>query len=614
MSHHLDADLWERTPLSEPPAPWTVEDDAPPTTPCAPGDDECEGVRRVEALALLFRSSHAEEWCRTTTIADLQALRLAASTADDDHRRAARAACIEVALRHMRPRGQPSECEQLGVGSVVFDWPALGSHEWEAERFCDSNAAITYYELGYCPTMTAGSICGVPQGQALAVATEGGVYVVSYDPEPAPGAFTTHAGPVAVGGSGIPTAIVPSAGRRAYVATSDGLLSGLQFPSAAGEEIVRMDLNGDEPGTDASVGAVRGLDVVSAHGHEWLLAIDGSSDTLRSFDLGTSEEPTFEACRSVDVGRTAANEDAWDVVAIDTHGLAVVSLNGPRTTPSDTLAIVDLAQLLSCEDEPIGVAHVYQFGGGVGLGAMALSADGEHLAITARRRARCPDRVRVSATGASEDVTVACDDVFVVRVSSLAGIAPGALVTLSSLPAGTQVPFGARTTLPTRPGSNPMAVAFAPRGSRLAYASMLGMEDWPRYRQLGPHSTLAIGDTAAVIGTVATRARHWSYNAALEGQIVGESLTYTPDGLAILVGTRDRLFAVPTDDAFWADRSADPELTLHLAGSLFGGWYGGCMSSGPCAAGVCPEVCPTGSDGLTSDIELGSAIRAMTWL
>ncbi|AKJ01197.1 Hypothetical protein AA314_02823 [Archangium gephyra] len=544
-------------PHADPPLPWGNADE-----PSKLGSGTPE-----QYLASTFHRAHAPFWCSRFTVPKLLELRERVSTATTEAARStACGVCVEVTSRHMRVAGQPALCELVRPGS-----------------------ATVVSEEGNDPHSAAEDLCGCDLN--LGVLSNDGFRVLSENLST--GDVSVRHGPVEVGR--IPRDATVATRGRVFLTNSDGQVVGLRVSSTGLQE---LDLDPATSATRAYVGSdVRAIAFTEQKGHDWLFVVDGATDTLHTFDLGTEHDERFKVCSVLDVGRDVVRaEGAWDIAVTADGTRGFVSLRGPLNNPGDAIALVDLMEATTCMGPYRPITHVSGFGGGSGLGALALSPDETLLAVAGRRRAMCLDRVYTNAAGTSvEDVQVGCDDVWVLRVSQLAA---------GPLPSSALYTFGARNTLPTRPASYPYAVAWHPSGAKLAFANFSGPPDtWPRYAPLSPGGTVSLGSISPA---------YWSYNVALDGNVIGETAEFSQDGSRLYVGTgAGTLFVMPGPGEFWDDREADPETYLHAVSALFGSWYGGCFYDGPCPGGRCPANCPRGAELQVKKFPVGSPIRKL---
>ncbi|MCA9489045.1 MAG: hypothetical protein KC621_03965 [Myxococcales bacterium] len=124
---------FRKTPVSsyvDPALPWST----------AATDD------RQRPLTRLFHRAHADDWCRTTTLADLEALREGALGQDEVGCKT----CVEFARRHVRP-GEPGEdtydpepvCALLNPNAaLVYQAGATGDSTALAEQWCGCPADV----------------------------------------------------------------------------------------------------------------------------------------------------------------------------------------------------------------------------------------------------------------------------------------------------------------------------------------------------------------------------------------------------------------------------------------------------------------------------------------
>ncbi len=285
----------------------------------------------------------------------------------------------------------------------------------------------------------------------------------------------------------------------------------------------------------------------------------------------------YPICKRFDVGSDPGkNEDAWDVVVTPDQKKAYVSFRGGISSLGDTIAVLDLAKATDCAATGGEVSKRLKgiFGAKAGIGAMALDPAAKRLAVTARRSGTCTATVRTARFGSTTvEMAVGCDSVILLDTA-----------TDTVLPVATSTGY-----FPSLPAHFPYAVAWLPDGSKLAYAMFQGPDPWPQYAgvaSVGAGGAVRLGDPAGGA----------SYNVAVKGIVVGESLLATADWLYVGTTSGD-VTALPTTSAFWNDAKADPEISLH--GSA---WYGGCHDG---AGGVPnPTACPTA-------LNLGSPIRMM---
>ena len=552
---------------ADPPLPW-----GDPQQPQALVNDSPEQV-----LASTFHRAHAPLWCARTDAAELTAFQDRARTAPPAARPDACRVCTEVVARHVRPGvGAKSLCEVLQPGSVVI------AGDGDATRVAESR-------------------CGC--ADTVAAIADDGLHFVRVEPT---GAITAGNGPYP---TGTLTRDATSASRnRIFVTTGQGDIVGFRWAGVAAPAAVELDLTPTDPATTRFRigGDPRGVAFVQSLGKDWLLVVDNASDLLRVYDLGDENLEKFQLCSTVDVGRDPARvEGTWDLVVKADGSRAWLSIRGGIATPGDAIAMIDLLGLFTCDGQNPPVSHVTTFGGGQGLGAMALSPDQQYLAVAARLRNLCLDRVFTTPIGdVIVDTQVGCDLVYVLRVAQLL---PG------PLNAAAPVSFGLRTSLPTRPVSYPYAVAWRPDGSAVAYGSFLGLSPWPLYANMNATGAIALGTLAAPSFPSPSGPLHWSYNAPVGGSIAGETVEFTRDGGSIVAGALDgKLYtfpASPTHD-FWQNRDSDPETQLH-AGAILRSWYGGCRTNGACPGGFCPLNCPAGAADAVKVLVVGSPVRKL---
>ena len=553
-------------PMADPPLPW-----GDPAMPAALVDDSPEQV-----LASTFHRAHAPLWCARTDAAELTALQDRTRTAPAASKAALCQVCTEVVARHVRPDADgKSLCEVLSPGSPVL----TGDGE---------------------PTRVAEARCGC--ADTFAVIADSGLRFVRADGTT--GGLTEVGGPAPTGS--LVRDAVAATRNRIFVTNGQGDLVGLRWDGTAMPSATELDLTpADATTTRFHLGGdPRGVAFVQSLGKDWLLVVDGASDLLRVYELGDENVERFELCSTVDVGRDATRiEGAWDLVTAADGSKGYVSFRGPLNTPGDAIAMFDLLPLFTCDGQNPMVSHVTTFGGGQGIGPMALSPDGELLAVGARLRTTCLDRVYTNTTGTQIDAQVGCDLVYVLRVDQLAA---------GPLAAGAIVNFGARNSFPTRPLSYPYAVAWRPDGSEVAYGSFLGLSPWPLYSDMGAQGGVALGTIGAPAFPSPQGQLHWSYNAPLGGSVAGETVEFTADGRFVIAAAMDgKVYsfpAAPTAD-FWQNREADPETIIH-AGLILRSWYGGCRVAGTCPGGWCPRNCPTGAADVPT-LTIGSPIRKL---
>lgn len=551
---------------ADPPLPW-----GDPAMPAALADDSPEQV-----LASTFHRAHAPLWCARTDDAELTALETRARNAAPAAKPELCKACVEVVSRHVRPAAdEPSLCQVLQPGSAVV--PTLGD-----------------------PSGVAEDVCGC--ADTFATIADSGLRFVRVDDTGAPASV---GGPFPAGS--LVRDAVGGTRRRIFVTNGQGDLVGFRWSGTTNPVAVELDLTPTDPATTRLRigGDPRGVAFVEALGKDWLLVVDGATDLLRVYDLGTENQETFTLCSTVDVGRDPARvEGAWDLVVEADGSRGFVTFRGPLNTPGDAIAMFDPAPLFTCDGQNGVVQHVTTFGGGQGLGAMALSPDGELLAVAARLRTTCLDRVYTNTSGTQIDAQVGCDLVYVLRVDQLA---PG------PLSSGAIMTFGARNSFPTRPVSYPYAVAWRPDGTEVAYGSFLGLSPWPLYSDMNAQGAVALGVIGAPAFPSPNGALHWSYNAPLGGSVAGETVEFTADGRFVVAASLDGVVstfpASPSHD-FWQNRDSDPETLIH-AGLILRSWYGGCRVAGACPGGWCPRNCPTGSTDAVRTLPLGSPVRKL---
>lgn len=551
--------------FADPPLPW-----GDPAMPAALVDDSPEQV-----LASTFHRGHAPLWCARTSAAELQALEDRAKNAPAASKADLCRLCTEVVARHVRPAAdEKALCEVLAPGAAVVTGDGEPARVAEARCGCaDTFATIADSGLRFVRVDNAGGLAEV-----------GGPY-------PA-GTLARDA--------------VAATRNRIFLTNGQGDVVGFRWAGLTNPGAVEMDLTPTDAATTRLHlgGDPRGIAFVESLGKDWLLVVDGATDLLRVYDLGDENVERFDLCSTLDVGRDPGRiEGAWDLVVEADGSRGFVSFRGPLNTPGDALAMFDLLPLFTCDGQNPPVTHVTTFGGGQGLGPMSLSPDGELLAVGARLRTTCLDRIYTNTAGNQVDAQVGCDLVYVLRVDQLA---PGPLA------AGAIVPFGARNSFPTRPLSYPYAVAWRPDGSEVAYGSFLGLSPWPLYSDMGAQGGLALGTVAAPAFPSPQGQLHWSYNAPLGGSVAGETVEFTADGRFVIAAAMDgKVYsfpASPTHD-FWQNRESDPETIIH-AGLLLRSWYGGCRVAGTCPGGWCPRNCPTGAADVPT-LTLGSPIRKL---
>lgn len=555
-------------PIADPPLPWG--------DPSAPGrlvDDSQEQV-----LAATFHRAHAPLWCARTDAGELKDLEDRTKSAAGDNKLALCQVCTEVVARHVRPPSGKSLCDALVAGSVVLDGD--GDPSRVAERRCgcaDNFALITDAGLSFLRVDNTGALeslsSSIPAGSLARDA-------------------------------------VSATRRRIFVTNGEGDIVGFRWAGMSPPTAVEMDLTPSDPTTlrYRLGGNPQGIAFLQSLGKEWLLVVDNQTDTLSVFDLGTEADERFKLCSSMEVGRDPARvEGAYDIV-IQGGTKAFVSLRGPTSTPGDAIAMIDVAELLSCDGINPVVTHVTGFGTGQGLGALSLSPDEKLLAAAGRFRTTCIDQIFDDATGASRsDTQVGCDQVSVLKISEL---------TAGPLKPSARVSFGLSNGLTTRPLSNPYAVAWHPGGDLLAYGSFSGPGGWPRYADFTAAGGVALGTISAPAFPPMGQ-KNWSYKAPLDGYVGGEVVEFAVGGEILLVATwkgtsGGTLYGLPAarDADFWQRRNADPEIAIH-SGPLLGAWYGGCRVTGRCPGGFCPANCPAGATDVVHTLSLGAGARKL---
>jgi hypothetical protein len=118
----------------DPSLPWPATPDAAP-----------QAGERAMALARVFHRGHAADWCRTTAVDGLAALRARASdvTLDAETRAAACEVCSELAVRHLRVGTSAASydtssepvCHYLSGGPYLYQ-PGPGTPEGLARGWC----------------------------------------------------------------------------------------------------------------------------------------------------------------------------------------------------------------------------------------------------------------------------------------------------------------------------------------------------------------------------------------------------------------------------------------------------------------------------------------------
>lgn len=554
----------------DPALPWPATSDA--ETP--------DATDRATTLARTFHRAHAADLCSSTTMADLEALRLHAPT---DETRCE--ACVEVVSRHLR------------VGA------SAGDHDDRAEPFCAlaaPSAPLVYQRVeagATSPRMLARHWCRCRRG-AIAV-TDMGLRQLDLNGT----ATVAETGTRSVGLASLPRDAAVTSDLRAVVTHGDGTLVYLDL-----QREVELDTDRDASTTTAGAppgvtrlnagGSARGVAVVERAGKTFALVTVPATDEVAVFDLGTRTTPRATLCERFDVGRdTARNEDPWDLVVLPDEVKAYVSFRGLGSNLGNAIAILDVPNATDCRPgtgevvrhfgAPIGT--VGPFGAPVGTTAMAVSPNGRRMLIGAKRQSFCSITVRDATNAGTITGSVGCDSVFVYDT---------VMDSVVSVPGITSGQF--RTT----PASTPLAVGWFSDGRRALYGSFAGPDSWPLSSPLHMPASVRLGDSTT--GSM-------TYHAALDGQLVGEAVVLDRLEHFIYVGTTaGAIYAIPglmglppvtgLDD-FWTMYDADPENALHGLPS----WYGGCRTlDRRCVGGYCPSRCE-----MRTAINLGSPVRAL---
>lgn len=346
-----------KTPLAtyvDPQLPWpeTLDPDTP------------DASTRATALARLFHRGHAADWCDAVGGDELDALRARAGDdgLDTETRAAACEACTEFAVRHLR----------VGENEASYDD--------DAEPLChflaDDPAYIYEPARGDADTTAlARSWCGC--GEAL-VLTSAGVVRVLYN-----GAAVARIDPA----TPIPTGSRP---RDMAVSGRDGGRAVVSNFADDTVSILSLERGRERSLAVVPVGpAPRGVAITNGGGYA-LVAVSGSDEVV-VIDLDT-----YDVCKRIDVGQDAMSVEIVDSVVISRDNLtAYVSITGSARAPGESVAILDMLNVLDCDGAGGEVdGYLEDLGGDPQPGAMAISPDGSLLAIAGRGN----DRIMVIDT------------------------------------------------------------------------------------------------------------------------------------------------------------------------------------------------------------------------
>jgi DNA-binding beta-propeller fold protein YncE len=348
-----------------------------PSLPWPAAAESTSDDQHAMTLARVFHRAHALEWCRRTTEAELLNLRLHAqdTSLDLQGRAAACEVCTEMALRHLRVGSDASHydttaeplCHYLTAGPYVYS-PARGTAD---------------------PSTVARAWCDCAHTANGFVLTERGLARVTLS-----GASVTR-GTIAGGSEFLalgerPRAMATSArnGFRAVVTNfNEGSVSIVDLTDGAEREIdtdqnamTTWPATAPAGVTRISVGAnPRGV-AVTLDGRYALVLVSGTDEVV-VLDLDD-----YSRRKRFPIGRDPGVIEYPDDVVLTRNGLrAYVSLAGTASAPGRAVGVLDIPIVVDFTSVGGEVrSYLTDLGGDPQPGAMAVSPDGAHLAITGR--------------------------------------------------------------------------------------------------------------------------------------------------------------------------------------------------------------------------------------